>query len=198
MLQRSGNLRKLVQQALTNSSVLFQESECSLASSTACRRFSNLPQDYASHKVVMPVRSAKRVALNQQPQHSAADAQASSSTAASASTPASALQQGAQTGNHCSSIIDLLHTLFVSGQPLITDLHNPHCLASANAATSWMFPWEKRQMDGRGTPLRTWEKLYWGVFVTAISLFLFNRLKPNPEEAKVSEGLAQATCAFWT
>ena len=42
-------------------------------------------------------------------------------------------------------------------------------------------------MDGRGTPLRTWEKLYWGVFVTAISLFLFNRLKPSPEEAKVSK-----------
>lgn len=49
-----------------------------------------------------------------------------------------------------------------------------------------MFPWEKRQMDGRGTPLRTWEKLYWGVFVTAISLFLFNRLKPDPVEAKAS------------
>lgn len=57
----------------------------------------------------------------------------------------------------------------------------------AQTATSWMFPWEKRQMDGRGTPLRTWEKLYWGVFVTAIALFLFNRLKPNPQEAKVDE-----------
>jgi len=40
-------------------------------------------------------------------------------------------------------------------------------------------------MDGRGTPLRTWEKLYWGVFVTAISLFLFNRLKPDPVDVKV-------------
>ncbi|KAL0018874.1 hypothetical protein WJX79_009640 [Trebouxia sp. C0005] len=57
----------------------------------------------------------------------------------------------------------------------------------AQAATSWMFPWEKRQMDGRGTPLRTWEKLYWGIFVTAISLFLFNRLKPDPVEAKIDE-----------
>ena len=56
---------------------------------------------------------------------------------------------------------------------------------NASAATSWMFPWEKRQMDARGSPLRTWEKVYWGVFVTAISLFLFNRLKPNPQEAKV-------------
>ena len=40
-------------------------------------------------------------------------------------------------------------------------------------------------MDARGSPLRTWEKVYWGVFVTAISLFLFNRLKPNSQEAKV-------------
>lgn len=62
-----------------------------------------------------------------------------------------------------------------------------------SAATSWMFPWEKRQMDGRGTPLRTWEKLYWGVFVTAIALFLFNRLKPNPQEAKVRHALHAAS-----
>ena len=56
-----------------------------------------------------------------------------------------------------------------------------------------MFPWEKRQMDGRNTPLRTWEKLYWGVFVTAISLLLFNRLKPDPEQDKV----AQQRCAVF-
>ena len=47
-------------------------------------------------------------------------------------------------------------------------------------------------MDGRGSPLRTWEKVYWGVFVTAISLFLFNRLKPNPQEAKVCHVLYAA------
>ena len=41
-------------------------------------------------------------------------------------------------------------------------------------------------MDGRGTPLRTWEKAYWGVFVTAISLFLFNRLRPDPQAAQVT------------
>jgi hypothetical protein len=40
----------------------------------------------------------------------------------------------------------------------------------------WMFPWERRQLRGDGTGLRTWEKLYWGVFVTAISVFLFSRL----------------------
>lgn len=33
--------------------------------------------------------------------------------------------------------------------------------------------------------MRTWEKLYWGVFVTAISLFLFNRLKPDPKQDQV-------------
>lgn len=41
-----------------------------------------------------------------------------------------------------------------------------------------MLPWEKRQLlggeDGKG--LRIWEKVYWGVFVTAISVFLFSRL----------------------
>ena len=55
-------------------------------------------------------------------------------------------------------------------------------------------------MDGRGSPLRTWEKVYWGVFVTAISLFLFNRLKPNPQEAKVRHvlytiGQCQSVCS---
>ena len=41
-----------------------------------------------------------------------------------------------------------------------------------------MFPWERRQLRGAedGKGLRTWEKLYWGVFVTAISVFLFSRL----------------------
>ena len=39
-----------------------------------------------------------------------------------------------------------------------------------------MFPWERRQLRGDGTGLQTWEKLYWGVFVTAISVFLFSRL----------------------
>lgn len=44
--------------------------------------------------------------------------------------------------------------------------------------TPWMFPWERRQLRGAedGKGLRTWEKLYWGVFVTAISVFLFSRL----------------------
>jgi hypothetical protein len=48
-----------------------------------------------------------------------------------------------------------------------------------------MFPWERRQMDaGDGKGLRTWEKWYWGVFVTALAFLLFSRLydwqKPPP------------------
>jgi len=53
----------------------------------------------------------------------------------------------------------------------------------------WMFPWERRQLRGDGTGLQTWEKLYWGVFVTAISVFLFSRLagpKAVAEEDPVS------------
>ena len=53
------------------------------------------------------------------------------------------------------------------------------------AATAWMFPWERRQMGGEGTPLRTWERLYWGVFVMAIAIYLFSRLQAAPAEAKV-------------
>ena len=50
-----------------------------------------------------------------------------------------------------------------------------------------MFPWEKRQMDGAQQPLRTWEKLYWGVFVTALAGLLFSRLyRSEKSEPKVS------------
>lgn len=37
-----------------------------------------------------------------------------------------------------------------------------------------------------GGELKPWEKLYWGVFVVAIALLLFNRLKDGePEEPQV-------------
>lgn len=53
-----------------------------------------------------------------------------------------------------------------------------------------MFPWEKRQMDGGSQPLRTWEKVYWGVFVTGFSVFLLSRVSvwtsPEPEDPAVS------------
>ncbi|CAL8470149.1 g9691 [Coccomyxa elongata] len=71
-------------------------------------------------------------------------------------------------------------------------------LQSAQAASAWMFPWEKRQMDGAQQPLRTWEKLYWGVFVTALAGLLFSRLyrseKPEPkvDEEKEAKKLQRA------
>lgn len=42
-------------------------------------------------------------------------------------------------------------------------------------------------MDGAQQPLRTWEKLYWGVFVTALAGLLFSRLyRSEKSEPKVS------------
>ncbi len=53
------------------------------------------------------------------------------------------------------------------------------------AASAWMLPWERRQMDGAATPLRTWEKLYWGIFVAGFSAFLFSRLyRSQPPDPK--------------
>ena len=93
MLQRSCRLRKLVQQALVNA---MPTSADLMFSASPSRQISNLPKDYASHRVVMPVRAARKAELN--PQRPVPDAQTSGSTSASTSTPASALQQGAQTG----------------------------------------------------------------------------------------------------
>ena len=40
-------------------------------------------------------------------------------------------------------------------------------------------------MDGAATPLRTWEKLYWGIFVAGFSAFLFSRLyRSQPPDPK--------------
>ncbi|KAK9808753.1 hypothetical protein WJX72_003037 [[Myrmecia] bisecta] len=49
--------------------------------------------------------------------------------------------------------------------------------ALPQGVTPFMFPWEKRQILDSGKPLRTWEKVYWGLFVGAITLLLFNRLR---------------------
>jgi hypothetical protein len=41
-------------------------------------------------------------------------------------------------------------------------------------------------MDGGAKPLHTWEKLYWGVFVTALAGLLFSRLyRQDSPEPKV-------------
>jgi hypothetical protein len=42
-----------------------------------------------------------------------------------------------------------------------------------DVVSNFMFPWERRQMQGGA--LNTWERWYWGVFVLAIAVFLFNR-----------------------
>lgn len=58
-------------------------------------------------------------------------------------------------------------------------------IEGARIATDWMFPWERRQMSGDTGGLRTWEKIYWGVFVMGLGLLLVNRLAPeNAEKAE--------------
>jgi len=52
---------------------------------------------------------------------------------------------------------------------------------SAAAVSRWMLPWEKRQMDGTPGPLKSWERYYWGVFVSALAFLLFSRLTGRDE-----------------
>ena len=96
MLQRTCTLRKLVQQALLHAVPVSSDITFSASAINSCKQFSNLPKDYASHRVVMPTRAARKAELS--PEQPAADAQPSSSTTVPTATPASALQQGAQTG----------------------------------------------------------------------------------------------------
>lgn len=46
-------------------------------------------------------------------------------------------------------------------------------------------------MDGAGTPLRTWEKLYWGLFVAGLATLMFSRLyrsqPPDPKASRARE-----------
>ena len=67
-------------------------------------------------------------------------------------------------------------------------VHQPVIAVSrvlGSAASAWMLPWERRQMDGAGTPLRTWEKLYWGIFVAGLAAFMFSRLyQSQPPDPK--------------
>ncbi|GAB4824256.1 hypothetical protein N2152v2_011302 [Parachlorella kessleri] len=57
---------------------------------------------------------------------------------------------------------------------------------SARVATNFMFPWERRQMEGG--KLKTWEKFYWGVFAVAMASLLFNRVSwKEKEPPKVDE-----------
>lgn len=58
-----------------------------------------------------------------------------------------------------------------------------------DVVSSMMFPWEKRQLQGGA--LSTWEKYYWGVFVVAVAIFLFNRAghwnQKDPKEVEEEE-----------
>ncbi|KAK2076941.1 hypothetical protein QBZ16_005169 [Prototheca wickerhamii] len=54
--------------------------------------------------------------------------------------------------------------------------------------TAWMFPWERRQMEGG--KLNTWEKLYWAAFAGGMCLLAYNHLPDlwrKKEEPKVDE-----------
>lgn len=60
--------------------------------------------------------------------------------------------------------------------------------AAASVTRAMLFPWERRQFDGRGGKLRTWEKLYWGVFVTAVAGLLFSKvLLPAEKEQEIDQ-----------
>ena len=53
-------------------------------------------------------------------------------------------------------------------------------------------------MDGAGTPLRTWEKLYWGLFVAGLATLLFSRLyRSQPPDPKARRPHA-LTCHMTT
>lgn len=60
-------------------------------------------------------------------------------------------------------------------------------IEGARIATDWMFPWERRQMSGEPGGLRTWEKIYWGVFVMGLGFILINRLAPEDAEKAAKE-----------
>ncbi|CAD7701266.1 unnamed protein product [Ostreobium quekettii] len=64
----------------------------------------------------------------------------------------------------------------------------PGCAPVVPPATeSVMFPWERRQMDGQGTPLRTWEYVYWWALALAVALMLFNTSKSWTKKEEVDE-----------
>lgn len=76
--------------------------------------------------------------------------------------------------------------------------------AGAAAASAWMFPWERRQLDGAPGGLRPWEKAYWGLFVGGLALLLASKLyrsqtatgpAPETEAEAAAKEAAQAEAA---
>ena len=53
-------------------------------------------------------------------------------------------------------------------------------------ASAWMFPWERHQMDGSGS-LKWFDKLYWGLFVSAMAVLLFTNLARNTKKVDTEE-----------
>lgn len=66
--------------------------------------------------------------------------------------------------------------LFILGQHLAPSL-------LSLAATDWMFPWERRQLQGG--KLSVWEKFYWTAFVAAMGLLAYNHLLPKSKKEVV-------------
>jgi len=97
MLHRACRVSKLVQQSLVNTPAFAQDVTVLPSSSSLCRPFSNLPNDYANVKVVMPVRTAKKAETSYQ--QSNADGQTSVSNTVPGASSSATLQQGAQAGD---------------------------------------------------------------------------------------------------
>jgi hypothetical protein len=97
MLHRTCRLSKLVQQSLISAPVFAQDAIVLPSSSSFCRPFSNLPNDYANVKVVMPVRTAKK--LEPSHQQSNAEGQTSVLNTVPGASSSSTLHQGAQAGD---------------------------------------------------------------------------------------------------
>ena len=53
-------------------------------------------------------------------------------------------------------------------------------------------------MSGEKGPLRTWERLYWYVFVGAIAWFLWSRLLGGKEEDAVDPAVSNPWCLSHT
>lgn len=98
MLRRVSRLRKLIQQGVQSAPSIAYETPPVSVPSTSYKQISNLPHDYATVKVVMPVRTVRNADPN--PPQSATGGEKSSENIASGATTASAMQQGAQTGDH--------------------------------------------------------------------------------------------------
>ena len=65
--------------------------------------------------------------------------------------------------------------------------------AGAAAASAWMFPWERRQLDGAPGGLRPWERAYWGLFVGGLAFLLGSRLyRSQRDDGLVPEAEADA------